>query len=470
MQSLVNAAKPFRISNADAPTLLLHANAVGEDRGKSTASHFLRKGAFGHRVLTLMSAIVVAQVLSVLAAPILSRLYDPAAFGVYAMYTTVLMLSAPFVCGRYELAIVPADTDDEAFGLLLISCVTAVLFGVVTLLALQEYRALAFLGLKPIAKYSIAVAISAVLNGLFPAFVQYWIRETQFRKLAVSQIVRSVAMTGGQVSIAEINPAGASGMIIGQMGGIALSILILGRTLPSRFASWKTRHRGEALRTLRTLAVRHRNHPIFLPWGGLVDALGHKLPVLMLSVFYGPVFLGMYSLADRLLKTPSMLIGESSAQVLFQKMTEPDVKARMPRLIAVWALGMTLLAVLPFTLLHFFSRPLFTFALGKQWALAGSIAAVLIPIYWGGLVVSPISNLLVIGNRQALSVLIQVLFLVVGFGSLWIGHRIFSDGVQTLRLYSIAQWCVYVIYYAALIGTAKLVARKQTEWSDQCAV
>jgi lipopolysaccharide exporter len=454
--------------NRSLPDFLCRANSVGEGGANWRLSRFFRKGSFGQQVLTLMSATVIGQVITVLAAPILTRIYDPAAFGVYAMYATVLMLSVPLVCGRYELAIVPAETDDEAFGLLLISCTIAVFVGVATLFALQMHRAMAFLGLEPIAKYSITVAVSVTVYGFLQILIQFWIREKRFSRIGGSEVWRSMGMTGAQVSIGEMQSGGPSGMMIGQLVGVVLSIIILGRTLPGRLASWKARHRGNITRTLRNVAVRHRDHPIFLPWGGFVNALGSKLPVLMLSVFYGPVFLGMYSLADRLLRTPSTLIGQTSAQVLFQKMTEPDVKATMPRLIRMWAAGMTVLSALPFVLLFFFGRPFFAFALGKRWAPAGDIAAALIPIYWAGLVVSPLSSLLIIGKRQALAVSIQAVILVVGFGSLWLGHRIFRNGVQMLGFYSIAQWCVYMIYYAALFATAKSVAENQKSLDQIC--
>jgi lipopolysaccharide exporter len=439
-----------------------------QGRRTGVLSRFLQSGSFGRQVLTLMSAIGIAQVITIVAAPILGRLYSPEAFGVYAMYTTVLMLSLPLVSGRYELAIVPAEMEDDAFGLVLLCCGIALVLGVITLFMLREERLLALVGLRPIAKYSSLVAASVVLNGFFQALLQFWIRQKQFRRIAISHLFRSAGMTGAQVSMPEIKLSGALGLIIGQIVGIVLSTIFLGRTLQSSLASWKLRHRRDGLRTLRTLAIRYRKHPIYLPWGALVDTLGNKLPVLMLSAFYGPVFLGMYALADRLLRTPSLLVGQSSAQVLFQKMTERHVKAGMPRLLTIWALGMTILCVLPFTLLYFYGRPFFSLVLGQQWAPAGNIAAVLIPTYWGNLVVSPISGLFIIGNRQAFAVGIQALFLVGGVGSLWIGHRLFSNGVQTLCLYSVVQFCVYVTYYAALFVTTKRVAHKQMECDRTC--
>ena len=80
----------------------------------------LRKDGFARRVFTLMSGTALAQATSLLVAPVLTRLFRPEDFGVFAMYVTLLSVSAPLIAVRYELAIVPAETDDDAFALVLL--------------------------------------------------------------------------------------------------------------------------------------------------------------------------------------------------------------------------------------------------------------------------------------------------------------------------------------------------------------
>ena len=81
-----------------------------------------------------MSGTALAQAMSLIVAPVLSRLYRPEDFGIFAMYLAVLTLAAPIVSVRYELAIVPAESDEDAFGLLLLSCAIAILVGLYFLL------------------------------------------------------------------------------------------------------------------------------------------------------------------------------------------------------------------------------------------------------------------------------------------------------------------------------------------------
>jgi O-antigen/teichoic acid export membrane protein len=432
-------------------------------KGALRFSVLFRRNGFGRLVFTLMTGTAIAQAVSVLATPILGRLYHPEDFGVFAMFVTVLLVTAPVVCARYELAIVPAENDDDAFGLFLLSCIVSLLFGILIFLSFQNRQLLQAIGLGPVIPYSAVVVFGVILNGIYQALLQFATRERRFRHIAKSQMLQSGGGVVFQASAGASTGLGPAGLIWGQIVGTSIAFLAVGRGLQRSWLAWRERHARNSIRALREVAIAHKNHPIFLPWGGFLNALAQKMPVLMLSAFYGPFFLGLYSIADRLLRTPAMLIGQSSSQVLFQKMTEPYMKANMPRLIVVWTVGMTLISAVPFTLFYFFSRPLFSFILGPKWAAAGALAAVLIPIYWGILVVSPISTILIIANRQALLVSIQALILSSSFGSLWLGHRWFADGAKTLLLYSVVQCGVYIVYYCALWSTAKSMARKQTQ-------
>jgi O-antigen/teichoic acid export membrane protein len=428
----------------------------------------VRASTFARNVLALMFGAAIGQAFTVVAAPVLTRLYNPEDLGILALYATLLFLSAPLVSARYELAIVPAKDSDEAFGLLLLSALIALVVGSLSLLLVPLARFAAAVGLKALVPYIWLLALSIVVNGMYQAFRQFRIRDQQFRKISFSQVIQSGVSVSGQAAVGGLTRLGPWGLLLGQLAGIVVSTYSLGRGIGNTWVVWHNSHRGAVLRTLMEIAIRHRKHPIYLPWGGFVDALAQRLPVLVLSALYGAHFLGLYALADRLLRAPISLVGQASSQVLFQKMTEPSVAARMPEFLLKWSIGITLLFLVPFALLAAFSRPLFAFVLGETWAPSGTLAATLIPIYWGAVVVSPISNLLIIANRQGIYSAVQLLFLVSGFASLWLGHHWFATGEATLLFYSIAQLFVYIIYLLTLFSAAKGQVEK-LETARPCA-
>jgi lipopolysaccharide exporter len=427
-----------------------------------------RRGGFARDVATLMCGTGVAQGLAIVAAPILTRLYNPIDFGVFAVFATVLSVSGPLISARYELAIVPSEDDDVAFGLLILSCFIALAMGLLVVALFAFNRLASSLGLQVLVPYRWIVFVSIVLCGFYEALRQFRIREQQYRRISISQVVQSGASVTVQTAGRGFLGLGGVGLLLGQVAGIGFSTYSLGRGIGKCWSSWRTKHRGQILNTLQNVAIRHYKHPAYLPWGGFLDGLAQRLPILMLSAFYGPYFLGLYAIADRLLRTPIYLLGQASSQVLFRKMTEQNVKAQMPRLLIMWAILGTVASFLPLTLLGIFSRSLFSFALGRAWESAGSLAVLLIPLYWGALVVSPVSGLLIIANRQGMLLVIQILFLLSGFSALWFGHRFLLDGPSTLLLYSMTQWCVYGLYFLALLFAARSVAR-DVHLVKQCA-
>jgi O-antigen/teichoic acid export membrane protein len=393
------------------------------------------------------------------AAPILTRLYNPRDFGVFAVFATVLSVCGPLVSAKYEMAIVPCEDDDVAFGLLVLSCLIALAMGLLVVMFFTLGRLPSSLGLEVLVPYKWIVFVSVILGAVYEAFRQFSIREQQFRKISISQVVQSGASVTVQTAGGGFFGLGGTGLILGQVVGIGFSTYSLGHGIGKRWASWWNKHHGRIPKTLQNIATSHYKYAAYLPWGGFLDGLAQKLPILVLAAFYGPYFLGLYAIADRLLRTPIYLVGQASAQVLYRKMTEQTAKADMPRFLITWALFVTLAFLLPVTLLGFFSRSIFSLVLGKVWAPAGGVSVLLIPLYWGALVVSPVSGLLIIANRQGVLLVIQILFLLSGFSALWFGHRFFSNGQTTLLLYSVTQWCVYGIYFLALLSAARSVAR-----------
>jgi len=78
---------------------------------KNQLRRLLPKNAFVRSVSVLVGGTAGAQILLVLAAPLLTRLYTPEDFGLLAVYASLLALIGVISSLRYELAI-PLPEDD----------------------------------------------------------------------------------------------------------------------------------------------------------------------------------------------------------------------------------------------------------------------------------------------------------------------------------------------------------------------
>lgn len=76
-----------------------------------------RTSPFAQNVSVLASGSIVAQVISVLISPVLSRIYSPEDYGLLAVFLSVLNMFAVVLCFRYELAIVLPKDESDAINL-----------------------------------------------------------------------------------------------------------------------------------------------------------------------------------------------------------------------------------------------------------------------------------------------------------------------------------------------------------------
>src|SRR5207248_936122 len=154
-------------------------------------------------------------------------------------------------CARYELAIVPAENDDDAFGLFLLSCIVSLLFGILIFLGFQSPQPLQAIGLGPVIPYSAVVVIGVILNGIYQALLQFATRERRFRHIATSQMLQSGGGAVFQASAAASTIGlGPSGLIWGQIVGTSVAFLAVGRGLQISRLAWRERHQHNSIRAL----------------------------------------------------------------------------------------------------------------------------------------------------------------------------------------------------------------------------
>src|SRR5690625_1853242 len=79
------------------------------------------KGNFFKNVTVLMSGSVIAQGLAFAVSPILTRIYDPNAFGQLGLFIAVVSVVFVSASAKYELAILLPKEDEDAVNILTLS-------------------------------------------------------------------------------------------------------------------------------------------------------------------------------------------------------------------------------------------------------------------------------------------------------------------------------------------------------------
>lgn len=234
-------------------------------------------------VLTLLMGGALAQLIPLLLGPVLTRLYAPAAFGVFTAFSSVAATVAVVACARYEFAL-PLARDEGEARTLLVLCLW--ICGAVALLAVPLAAVLHATGHLPMpALLPLAVAAA----GLLQLLLMWATRAQAFRALAIGRVLQYSGAAVLQVLLGwwlwrqAQQPAGAD----------AAWALALGPILASAATAWVLRPHGAPAMpqgqrvSWQQVAVRYRDFPLLNTPHAFLGALQDALAVALLVAWQG---------------------------------------------------------------------------------------------------------------------------------------------------------------------------------------
>ena len=408
-------------------------------RKRNSAARYRRN------VLALMSGSVIAQALPIAVAPILTRLYTPDDFGVAALFLAVVAVMASVVNGRYELAIGIPTSDDDAINIAALGLIIALLVSTLflTLIAVFGEALAAHAGARDIAPWMYLIPLSVLLMGVFNVLSYTNNRLGKFKDIAKANVYKSVASTATQIALGWFSK-GASGLILGGLVAQLVSNIRL-------FSNVKSHFRLERITMRRAVAVawRYRNFPKYSMWSGVLNSAAHNSLVFFMPMVFGLATLGVYSLATRVLSAPAALISSAIGQVFLHEATrERQLHGHARRAFARTVRQLTVIGLPIFVCAFFFSEPIFALVFGEPWRAAGVYAAALTPLIFVQFIVSTVSMMSIVFEKNHVDFYWQVILALLSLGLIWVAHHWQWSFIEYLWVTSL----VLSVHYLALLA------------------
>ncbi len=321
----------------------------------------------------LAAGTAAAQVVSLVAAPLLTRLYSPAEFGLLAVFTSVVGVAAVVISLRLELAVpVPAEEDVAAEVVTAGIVVAAALAGVAAVLvAVLGDEMSAALSVPELAPHLRFVPVYLAAGGVFNMLNYWFARRDRFATVAVVSAVRSVAVAAAQ-AVLGLARSGGLGLIAGfalgpvvQAGGLLLAGARGRSPLPVLRLTW-----GGLAQVLR----RFRPFVVFGTPQALVNALNQSLPAVVMTLAFSASVAGFYLMAHRLIAAPIGLLGRSVRQVIYPQLARALEEGSALRLAWRATFHMSLLALPAAAVVFVLGPGVFAWLLGPEWRVAGEYA------------------------------------------------------------------------------------------------
>ncbi|MBP59133.1 MULTISPECIES: lipopolysaccharide biosynthesis protein [Idiomarina] len=411
------------------------------------------KSSYARNVLTLMTGTGLAQALPIAISPILTRLYTPEDFGVFALYVAIVSILAVVVTGRYELAIMLPKEDKDAFNILVLSVSLSLVISL-ALLILIVFKGddIAYLLKSPkILPWLYWIPVSTVLTGIYQS-LNYWCnRKSHYSRLAISRVFQSGGGAGGQLGMG-LKGASTEGLIGGQILGVLLSTTILAKLIikEERKLLKKTKKKD-----VLSLAIRYKNFPKFLVIAHGFNTVSSQIALIVLNSFFNATVAGLYMLTQRVLGAPITLVAKALGDVFRQEASFSYTrngeclevyKSTLKKLVFI--------AIPSFLLFYFIAPELFSFVFGKEWREAGEYAQILTPMFFLRFITSPLSTMFMIAEKQKLDLVWQIFLLILASTALIVGY-ILNSVTVALYLYTSAYVILFLINFIMTYKMAK---------------
>ena len=366
---------------------------------------------FSRNVLTLMTGTTIAQAIPVAISPILTRIYTPEDFGVFALFIAISTIFGSIANGRYELAIMLPKKDEDAINIFalgfIITSAISILLLVFVLMFNKHFTTL--LNNNEIGIWLYFIPIAVFFIGLFNILNYFNNRRKNYKDLRNATVIKSIVLAIVQLSIGLLKQ-GASGLISGQIvsqffaNTRLLKNIISDKLLISKISKVK----------MIALAKRYKNFPKFSMWAGLANTLSTQLINILITLFYSISTLGFYSLVQRVLILPSSLIGGSIGQVFFQEATkEKQQTGTVTHSFNATLKKLIIIGIIPFGILYFTVEELFAFIFGEEWRIAGVYAGIMMPLFYIRFFVSPLTIMNIIFPKNHIGLYWQIGLLIL---------------------------------------------------------
>jgi len=395
----------------------------------------------------LATGTALAQAIVILASPVLTRLYAPEAFGLYATFLALVSSLTPAATGKYEVALMLPRGERAAKELYAVSlwfcailCISVAVLTAVSLDSSFAPSAISNLG-----TWALVAPVTLLGVGIFNATTYVANRCSNYGAIARSSVLQATTIVGVNISLGFVGATFTS-LIIGNLTGLAISLVYLVITQRDFVAGVPITWSGRK----KALARRYRSFPLYNASTGILDGVTANLPIFFLITYFTPEIAGYFALVIRVLSAPLSFISTSVSRVHLKRVVELANSNKNIDRYLYKAAGALIGVSLPAALVFIFWGPwIFSFVFGENWRQAGNFSQILAFALIIKFVSSTLSSTLGATNNNQYGALWKITAFVTTAVVLALGAR--SGSIQWFLVALVLNEIVIYSFYFYLI-------------------
>gem|GEM_PF-503629 len=391
---------------------------------------------FLKNVSTLALGTIISQLLLFLSSPILTRLFSATDFGILALFNSIAVVAAILTTGRYEFAVGLPESDKKAskvVGLIVFLSFFVSVFYLFVIIVLKNWAGPQmahnkFLNL-PIA-YLVPVLTFAI--AIYTA-LQYWNQRFKAYKI-VSTANAALVILGVILNI-----------VFGVLGykkfGLVYSLVLaeLLAIIPVAYLFYRAGffHISKPKEYL-SIAKEYKNFPKYMLISDLSLTTSQQIVPIIFTIIFNSATVGFYSLANRMLKVPSVVLTSSIGNVFRNDAIDIIRSTGSCRSLYLSTLRKLIFLAIPiYSLLAIFSPQLFVLIFGKNWVESGYFARIICFSTIFDFLAYPLSVLFYVVHRQKMYMRLQFFNMLSGILFIYVSYWLLNSAYWSVLFFSI---------------------------------
>ena len=394
----------------------------------------------------------MAQAISILSSPIITRLYSPEAIGLFASFMALVTSLAPAVTGRFEVALMLPEQQRVARELFAIAVWICALVCSTLFVAFFLFRDpfLATLSLTALEGWLLIAPLTLLFTGLFNLVGYVANRQNGYGLIARASVIQAATIALVNV-VLGLAGADFRGLIVGNLAGVGLALLVIVATqrdfIDGVVLRWSLRKKA--------LLRRYKDFPLFNASTSLLVGVTTNLPIFIMIAFFPAEIAGFYALVIRVLNAPVAVISHAVSRVNLKEVVEllrtgGNIERHLLRTTA----ALLAVSVPPAAIFVIWGPDLFALIFGARWERAGEIAQVLAYALVVRFVSTTLSTTLGATNNNRYTAAWRITAFISTIAVLYVAAQ--QGSVDTFLVALVAnEIALYLLYYVLIIRAAR---------------
>ncbi|NVF13659.1 lipopolysaccharide biosynthesis protein [Vreelandella maris] len=420
----------------------------------------LPKSRIGRSIAVLMSGTAVAQAMTAVSMPIVTRLYTPEMIGVISVYLSFFNFWLTLLTWRYESALLIAEDEQESHHIFRLGAILALITALLAIPVLSGLQYTGTLGFEVLPPWAPLVLFMSLLGyGWFMLYRCWLLRLQEVRIITMSTIARAGANAGARIALGGLS-FGMYGLFIAEVLG---SWSALGAVRKKTKKLLKTPIPIWSLGSLKQAAIRYKKFAQYEMPSAVVNQMAIALPVPIVGMLYGASAAGWFGLARLLYAIPNGQIGKTAGDVFQMELgslvREGDYK-KGEKLFYKFSIRLTCVGLVPLLLAIFLAPRFVPYIFGKDWSGMGDIVAHMAPWMFMSLVVGSMSRALSVLQKQQWKLLYDASALSVVLVAFFLARENKLDLINFVDVLSSGMVLAYIVYFLVISLTIKKMSAR----------